>query len=355
MLATDCGCSAASDRTGTELMEPAVAPGGTRRHECIVPAGEVLPGEALDVALRVVLPPEGVQPAGAMVYCLPGGYMNRLFFDLGEGDERRFSLAEALARRGFIAVLADHPGTGGSSAPQDLWTLTPELLTRVHCAVAGKALGGLREGSLVPGLEPLPGLLALGCGHSMGAVITIEMQGAQAPFSGIILLGYGSGGLPDVLPPEAVDKARDRNWLLEFLPELARERFGTARIDPAEGKAKRRGRGQGSPSFHSGNADPDGKEALRMAGEPLLTQPGLFSMFPGASDVPGAKIDVPILVVTGSHDFVEAGEALYRQFSACPSLEIFRPEDTGHNLFIFPSRAETFARIADWAEALTYR
>jgi alpha-beta hydrolase superfamily lysophospholipase len=326
-----------------------IAQKGVRRIECTVRAGEVLPGEVLDVALRVVLPPEDAPPPRAMIYCLPGGYMNRIFFDLGEEGDRRFSLAEALARRGFIALLADHPGTGGSSAPRDLWAITPDLLARTHIGVVRAALEGLRGGTLIAGLGPLPDLVALGCGHSMGAVITIEMQGVHPVFSGIVLLGYGTGGLPQVLPPEAVDKARDPDWLRAYLPQLARERFGTALMDPEIGREKRRGRGQGSPSFHSDDADPEGKLALRAAGEPLLTQPGLYSMFPGASDRPSARIAVPVLVVTGSHDFVEAGEALHAQFAASRRLEIFRPDNTGHNLFIFPSRNETFARIADWA------
>jgi alpha-beta hydrolase superfamily lysophospholipase len=325
------------------------APAGPRRFECTVPAGGVIPGEALKIALRLVLPPAAAPPPRAMVYCLPGGYMNRLFFDLGEEDERGYSMAQALARAGHVVALADHPGIGGSSAPQDLWAITPELLVEVHAAVVADVLAGLRAGALVPGLPELPGLVALGCGHSMGAAIAIEMQGAQASFSGLALLGYGTGGLPTVLPPEAVACARDPVWLRTNLGALARERFGTARIDAEAGKAKRRGRAQGSPSFHSGNAEAEGKLALQAAAAPLLTQPGLFAMFPGVNDASSALVEVPVLVVTGSHDFVQAGEALRDQFSACPALDICRPADTGHNLFIFPSRAETFARIADWA------
>jgi alpha-beta hydrolase superfamily lysophospholipase len=334
-------------------MKIATVPGGVRRVECTVPAARALPGEVLDVALRLVFPPAEAPPPRAMIYCLPGGYMNRIYFDLGDEADRRFSLAEALARRGIVSVLADHPGTGGSSAPRELWELTPDLLALTHTEVVGEVLSGLRNGILLPDVPAMPELVALGCGHSMGAVITIEMQGASPVYSGLVLLGYGTGGLPDVLPPEAVNNARDPDWLRTYLPELASERFGTALMDPQLGREKRRGRGQGSPSFHTDNADPDGKLALRAAGEPLLTQPGLFSMFPGASDRPSAAIDVPMLVVTGTHDFVEAGEGLRTQFSACPSLEIFRPEDTGHNLFIFPSREKSFATIADWAERLT--
>jgi pimeloyl-ACP methyl ester carboxylesterase len=315
----------------------------------MVPAGKILPGEPLDIGLRLVLPPADAPPPRAMIYCIPGGYMNLAYFDLGEGEDRRFSLAEALARAGHAVVLADHPGIGRSTMPRDEWALTPDLLARAHSAAARTVLAGLREGSLVADQGPLPDLVALGCGHSMGAVITIEMQGAGALFSGLVLLGYGTGGLPDVLPPDAVENARDPDWLRAYLPQLARERFGTARIDPQAGRARRRGRGQGSPSSHTDNADPEGKLALRAAGVELLTMPGLFSMFPGVSDRPSAAIKVPVLVVTGTHDFVEAGETLHAQFCACPALEIFRPENTGHNLFIFPSRTETFARIAQWA------
>ncbi len=326
---------------------------GVRRIECNVPVGEIQPGEALCVGLRVLLPPKDAPPPRAMLYCLPGGHMNLTYFDLGDQADRRFSMAEALAKRGFILVLADHPGTGGSDAPRDLWAVTLDFLAETHSLAATAALKGLRDGALAPGLDPLPDLVALGCGHSMGAVVTIEMQGRCAVFSGLVLLGYGSGGLPDFLPREVSESASDPDWLRAYLPELARDRFGTARIDPSAAREMRRGRSQGSPSFHTDNADPDGKLALRAASAPLLTQPGLFSMFPGVSDRPSAKIDVPILVVTGTHDFVDAGEALHAQFSACPSLEIFRPEDTGHNLFIFPSRTASYERIADWTDRLT--
>jgi alpha-beta hydrolase superfamily lysophospholipase len=325
---------------------------GVRRFECTVPAGELLPGEAFEIGLRVVLPPAGTALPKAMIYCIVGGQMNLAYFDLGDEDDRRFSLAEAMASRGFVVLLADHPGIGRSTMPQDEWALTPDLLARAHGAASQAALELLREGSLVPGLTAMPNIAAIGCGHSMGAVMTIEVQAATGLFAGLVLLGYGTGGLPDILPPEAVDKARDPDWLRGFLPELVRERFGTARLDPQAAKEKRRGRGQGSPSFHSDNADPDGKMALRGAAAPLLTLPGLFSMFPGISDRPSARIDVPMLVVTGTHDFIDAGEALHAQFAACPALEIFRPKDTGHNLFIFPSRTQSFDKIADWADRL---
>ncbi|MCB2048161.1 MAG: alpha/beta hydrolase [Novosphingobium sp.] len=333
-------------------MAIATTTSGVRRIECSVPAGELLPGEPFRIGLRVVLPPDGTPATDIAFYCVVGGQMSLAYFDLGEGDDRRFSMAEALARRGHVVVLADHPGISSSTMPEDEWDLTPDLIARAHAAAARTALDGLRQGSLVPGLDAMSGLVAVGLGHSMGAVMTIEVEAVAQLYSGIVLLGYGTGGLPDILPPEAVEKARDIEWLRGYLPELVRERFGTARLDPETARKKRRGREGGSPSFHSDYADPDGKAALRGAAAPLLTLPGLFSMFPGVSDEASSRIAVPILVVTGTHDFIEAGEALLEQFSTCPRLDIIRPEDTGHNLFIFPSRTESFAQISDWATGL---
>ena len=135
---------------------------GVRRIECTVPAGEILPGEHFDVGLRVVLPPDEMTIASAAFYCLVGGQTNLSFFDLGDDGDRRFSMAEALAQRGHVVVLADHPGIGMSTTPRDLWSLTPDLLVKAHVAAARIVMGKLRHGSLVPGLDPMPDLVAVG-------------------------------------------------------------------------------------------------------------------------------------------------------------------------------------------------
>jgi pimeloyl-ACP methyl ester carboxylesterase len=193
-------------------------------------------------------------------------------------------------------------------------------------------------------------MTGLGCGHSMGAVMMIEVQARAAPFAGLVLLGYGTGGLPAILPADVVEAARDPEWLRANLPDFVRGRFGTALQSPEAARAGRRGKARGSPSFHTDNADPDGKVALRTSAAALLTMPGIYSMFPGVSDRASTSIEAPVLVVTGTHDFVAADERLHQQFAKSRDVRIFQPPDTGHNLFIFPSRDESFAQIADWAQ-----
>lgn len=300
--------------------------------------------------MRVVAPPANAPATGIAFYCLPGGQTNLNYFDLGEGDDRRFSLADAMARRGHVVICADHPAIGRSTTPRDEWDLTPDLLASAHVCAGSEAIARLRAGTLAEGLEAVPNAVPLGCGHSMGAVMMIEVQARAAAFAGLVLLGYGTGGLPAILPAEVVKAACDPQWVRTHLPGFVKERFGTALQSPDAARAGRRGKEKGSPSFHTDNADPDGKIALRGAAAPLLTMPGIYSMFPGISDRASAEIDVPMLVVTGTHDFVAADERLQQQFAKSGEVEIFRPQDTGHNLFIFPSRDESFARVTEWAD-----
>lgn len=321
-----------------------------RRFECIVPIGELLPGEPFEIGMRIVAPAEGAPITGVALYCLPGGQTNLNYFDLGQGDDRRFSLADAMARRGHVVISADHPAIGRSTAPRDEYELTPDLLASAHVLASRETIERLRAGTLAGDLEAVPNITALGCGHSMGTVMMIEIQARAAPFAGLALLGYGTGGLPAILPAEVVEAARDPDWAHTHLPGFVRERFGTALQSPEAARAGRRGKEKGSPSFHTDNADPDGKIALCGAAAPLLTMPGIYSMFPGISDRASEQIEVPVLVVTGTHDFVQADERLQQQFGNSRDVRIFRPQDAGHNLFIFPSRDKSFAQIAEWAD-----
>lgn len=323
-----------------------------RRFECNLPIGKILPGENFSIGMRIVAPHNANSANGIAFYCLPGGQTNLNYFDLGVANDRRFSFAEAMARHGHVVICADHPAIGRSTAPCDEYDLTPDLLATVHARASALAIDKLRNGSLADGLELYPNITALGCGHSMGAVMMIEIQARAAPFAGLALLGYGTGGLPAILPADVVEAARDPEWVRTHLPGFVKERFGTALQSPEAARAGRRGKDKGSPSFHTDNADPDGKVALRGAAAPLLTMPGIYSMFPGVSDQPSAQIEVPVLVVTGTHDFVKADETLQRQFSSSLEVRIFQPQDTGHNLFIFPSKDASFAQIANWADGL---
>ena len=64
---------------------------------------------------------------GAVLFCFPGGGMSRRYFDLAAPG---YSFAEYACERGFTVITVDHPGVGDSDAPDDGWTLTPEVVAR---------------------------------------------------------------------------------------------------------------------------------------------------------------------------------------------------------------------------------
>lgn len=339
-----------------------------RRFEVTRAVGELLPGEPFAIGMRVIAPPAGQPLSGLVFYCLPGGMMDRCYFDLGDAtgdmpEDRRFSFAEAMARRGHVTITADHPGLGQSTCPRDEFAISPDLLVRAQVAAARSAIDALRAGTLAPGLEAMPDARAIGCGHSMGAVVMIDVQARTGLFPALLLLGYGIGGLPSSLSPELVAAARDIDWLDANIEQIARDRFGCARVlarsrskdapppgaDKVSPDVQISARKADGPDFHAHAADPDGRKVLRTAAAPLLTLPGMYSTFPGVSDRPSAKIDVPVLVVSGTHDFAHVGDGLRAQFANAPAFDHHAPDDTGHNLFIFASRATTFETIDRWA------
>ncbi len=89
-------------------------------------------------------------PAGGapdlLLVCLPGGGMNRHYFNLPTPDgETTASFAAAMAGKGFAVAMLDPLGIGDSGKPEDAYALTPDMHVR----------------ALVPAID-VPVLLAYG-------------------------------------------------------------------------------------------------------------------------------------------------------------------------------------------------
>jgi len=117
-----------------------------------VPAGTAPAGVAT-VTARIISGrgPRPVRPV--VLCCFPGGGISARYFELDGAD-----MAAYLARRGFVIVLIDHPGTGGSDVPDDPWTLCPEVVADVDATAVGDLVADL--GLVDPVL--------IGVGHSSG-------------------------------------------------------------------------------------------------------------------------------------------------------------------------------------------
>ena len=298
----------------------------------------------LHVAAEIWLP-DNVAPDARALICLPGGGMNRRFFDLmpADGDDS-FSFARQMRARGFIVVLIDHLGIGESDRPADGYMLTPNLIAATNARATEHVLKLLRTGGF-EGASALPGLKSIGVGHSMGAMMTVIQQAQYLQHSAIALLGFATRGLPEYVKPEVRELAADHARVREELIPLAREMFQQPYPRITRGP-------RGDDLYGSASAEAKAVAALKAALDVLLPVPCYMSMLPGNVAPEAASIDVPVFIGVGERDMTGPPGEIPAAFSASPRLSLHVLPEAGHSHFLFPSRAGLFGALAAWAQSI---
>jgi pimeloyl-ACP methyl ester carboxylesterase len=273
--------------------------------------------------------------------------MSRGYFDLAVPG---YSFAEYASQHGFLVVLADHPGTGDSDAPDDGWTLTPGVVASIEAAAVGRALALLRAAA-VEGIPALPEQAAIiGVGHSMGAHLLIQQQALAAEYDGIVLLGWSGGGLPEYLT--ASDRAiaeldgTDPTAYAAALVASARRRHG----DPFPILR----RGSSELLVHSAMPD-DVHQALVDARAPLLAVVGNATLIPGSTRHASAAVSVPVFLGVGENDIAVNHRLIPGEFPASRDITLFVLDGAGHNQNVEPGRHELWERVTSWADQLASR
>ena len=279
--------------------------------------------------------PDGVD-RGPLLVCLPGGGMDRRYFDLPDRLPGDWSMARYLVDRfGLAIAMLDHPGVGGSDVPDDPYALVPRAVAEIDRAAVGALVDGLGEHYEVTTL--------VGCGHSMGALIATHMQWHHACFDALALLGFGGAGLPEFLDDTELSYAGDYERLEPVLPELVRSRFGTA-IVPSSTT---------SSELLNPDSIADARELLGTAASGLLALCGLTAMIPGTSDSAMASVEVPVFLGVGENDIAGSVEICAALFTSAPSVETFVLAGAGHNHSVARNRAELWDAIGSWVSGLT--
>jgi len=311
-----------------------------------VDVSDVAPAGCRTLAMEVVAPaadaPAWLADPPAVLFCFPGGGMSRRYFDLAAPG---YSFAEYACERGFVTVLADHPGVGDSDVPDDGWTLTPETVARVNAAAAGQMLAALAAGA-VAGLPPLRPAAVIGVAHSAGALVLIHHQARRRQFGGVILLGWCGRGLPEYLDDSERALTSLPGPLTPRLVEGAKRRFG----DPLHTLPR------GGSQMLVANSMPAGAhQALAGTRSPLLAVVGYASLIPGSVRPAAAIVDVPVFIGVGEHDIATGHHAIPAEFPASRDVTLFVLAGAGHNHNVEPGREDLWARVTDWAGDLTRR
>jgi pimeloyl-ACP methyl ester carboxylesterase len=341
--------TAATDSLCSDGETVGVSPDGTGLvHSFRAASGISLPGEGrLEMAVDIHFPKQLIEPA-VMLVCLPGGGMNRRFFDLQppeSQDDGSFSFARHMTARGFIVASADHLGVGESSRPKDGYALSSDVLSQA----ADHIHGTIRVQVQSHYGNALAHLCSIGVGHSMGAMITVLQQAQHRSHQAIVLLGFSTRGLPEYVPQPLQELARDPVALRAQLATHARHMFKESypRLQPtAESRSM----------FGSDRADARGVAALKVAGaEPVLPVPGFHAILPGNVAREAASIDVPVFLGVGDRDIVGAPGDMARAFQRSRAVASYVMPNTGHCHFLFASRFALFEAIAAWTRLVAWK
>lgn len=321
--------------------------GTSARHDVEVDVVEAL-GSASPVVLRgwVRWPdsPEGPAAVGGratpVVYCLAGGGCSGGYFDLVVEGHDDYGMAEHFAGRGAVVVALDHLGIGASEAVEDLYAVTPTVLTRCHDVAARQVLARLRAGELVPGAPPIEPF-AVGLGHSMGGMLATVQQARHGTYDALVLLGHGGTGLPEVLTEdELAVSGPDLPSIEPDVVRLALIRFGPN--SPVTPRKPRLG------AFFTDDVPPEVRQAFAAQSVPLLPTCGLTSMIPCSTHAERAAVAVPTFIGFGDHDLIDDYTGTVAQYRSVTDAALFVLAGSGHCHNQAPGRRLLWDRVLDW-------
>lgn len=307
----------------------------------------VLSVGAAHLAVDVFIPKGVSVHAPAVVFfCVPGGGINRGYFDLPVQGDETFSFAAQMARRGMITVAIDPLGVGGSTRPAAGFDIVPDVATAALAPVQRYISAELRAGTLAPQLLPaLPNLICIGVGHSLGAMQIVMQQAQFHSYDALVLLGFGPVGMPEVLSEEAKAMAHDPVAIRRNVIRLAQ----AFHAEPYP-EVKPNGRGR---EIYGGGADPRAMNALRDVRDRLLATLSMFVIIPGSCAPECAQVDVPLFLAVGDRDMCGPPHQLPASFPGSSDITLLCLPNTGHTHFVFSSTTELFARLTHWVAGVT--
>ncbi len=316
-----------------------------RRSAVDVDVSAVAPAGCNRIAVDIFVP-ERFGPRPLLWVCVPGGGINRQYFDLGvAGQAGAFSMARHLATGGDLVVTVDPPGVGESDAPDDGYTLTPHVVADVLAAAVEKLQHDLgRDGIRGAKLGRVAPKATVGLGHSAGGLLVALQQARHSSYDLVALLGFSASGLPGVLTEEELRYAGSPQEFAEVVGTLTKARFGDPLPEWSNTSA-----GDLEPSAVASQVD----LALEAASSRLLALVGMTAIVPGSVQPELDELRIPIFAALGEHDLGGTLDVLPSQLPACGDLTLFLLEGAGHNHNVATNRRLLWDRVARWAESVT--
>ena len=144
------------------------------------------------MAASVYLPnPDKLASPPVIMFASPGGGYSRGYFDLHFDGRSGYSQAQYHVAQGLIFVAYDHLGVGDSTTEHNQF-LTVEMIAAADHAMVTEILARLARGSIQSDFPAVDEPFVIGIGQSMGAGVTIVMQGRHRTFDAVGILGVSA-------------------------------------------------------------------------------------------------------------------------------------------------------------------
>jgi alpha-beta hydrolase superfamily lysophospholipase len=280
----------------------------------------------------------------AVLQCAHGGTYSHAYWHFTLPGHPGYDFAEFMVARGYAVIVTDELGTGQSTVPDDIWSLTSVDVAAAQHAVADTVIGEL-------GLRDLP---VVGVGHSLGGMITLRQQGAHRTFDALAILGWTNHG-PRLSDAWVQARARLAARILDFVGDTPRteveEMVGRSHPDWLTGLADVPDWGAGRRALYYHDEVP---EAVMAADEALLGgRPGSIAFSGMVDDIVAAEsaaIDVPIFLGFGERDVSGDPWIEPASYTSSHDVTLHVLPRAGHCHNFAPTRADQWARIARWID-----
>jgi pimeloyl-ACP methyl ester carboxylesterase len=279
-------------------------------------------GAAYTVHGRVYRPSAALDCSNTVVLLVHGLSYGIYAWDF-PGEPERYSVARALAARGYPSVAVDLPGYGADSTkPRSGYQVSVPAYASMVAQIATdlRASRGFRHVVLM--------------GHSAGTEIVEHAQALYASGDALVATGYTHFPSARILTDFVTgDYARATASDYEY--------FGGTEAVRTE------------YMFNAAVADPD--IVARDNALARLTPSGeIYSMGPQPSRALLPQIQVPVLGVFGEKDLLFPAENADQElllFAGTSDKSKLVAENAGHSFMLHPSARDTNSKIADWLDA----
>jgi pimeloyl-ACP methyl ester carboxylesterase len=162
-------------------------------------------------------------------------------------------------------------------------------------------------------------------------MLAVVQHDLFADFGALVLLCFGTNGLPQYFKPGIAERAADTAALQAGLAAIAADQFGAPYLPPLPDPRQ-------TPAA----------DAMRRVHDHVVTVIAMQAMAPGNVAAEMARVTVPVFMAAGDRDMTGPPHLLPAAASACADLALHVVKASGHHVFVSPGAPRLYQRLADW-------